>query len=492
MLFAAAFSYILIDVCLALVALVVGFGAALFYFRHTSGLLRGSGSDELARSQEAAANDVERASMAVDQVRDLTNAVADDLEQHQEFVTDVSEELDGVDIESQDSGVAVASAIAKMLEANNKLLTRLDDAEQKIKSQAAEIRAQHTEARTDALTGLANRRAFDDAISGCLTRYKADRQPFSLILLDVDKFKNFNDTHGHQAGDEVLRSVGRTLQRVVKKTDSPCRYGGEEFAVVMPNTNASQGRVAAERIRKAIEAQTIEFEDESLSVTASLGVAEVAGGEEVPQLIRRADDAVYAAKKDGRNNGHWHDGVDCIRIDPNNLQVESTPARTAPAKAAVPPVEIPMPDRDGFLGELSRRVAESHRFAMSLSVMHLRVQDYREIANNYGDAASDLIIESVAGFIRATLREMDLLGRLDEGEFGVMLPGSSENEARLVGKRIQTAISNCIIPLGKTKLRLQMELGVATVEPHDDANTLMERAETWIESPGSPSAVDAR
>ena len=123
--------------------------------------------------------------------------------------------------------------------------------------------------------------------------------------------------------------------------------------------------------------------------------------------------------------------------------------------------------------------------------MNLHVTDYADLASTYGDAAGELILESVAGFIRSTLREMDLLGCFDAGDFGVMLPGSSENEARLVGKRIQTAISNCVIPLGKTKLRLGISIGVSSIEPDDDANELMERAKVLMARSAVTAQVEA-
>ena len=488
MLLASNFSTIAIDVGLALIALVVGFGAALLYVRHTTGASAGEGDDgPTDAEQEAAANEAQRASMAADQVRDLTNSVASDVGEHNQLVNDISAELGSVNASGKESGVMVAEAIAKLLDANERLQGRLEEAEQKIRSQAEELRVHESEARTDALTQLANRRAFDDALNEALRRFQSDRQPLSMILLDVDHFKEFNDTYGHQAGDEVLRSVGRTLQRVVKKTDSPCRYGGEEFAVVMPNTNTAQGRIAAERVRKAVESMEVQFEDKLLKVTASIGLAEIGSGEQSAQLIRRADDAVYAAKKAGRNNGHWHDGVECLPVSEESRQVDQTetPPEDAKTAASAEVEDAPLPDRSSFASELSRRVAESHRFGVSLSVMHLRVKDYADLAHTYGDAVGELILDSVAGFIRSTLREMDLLASLDSGEFGVMLPGSSENEAKLVGKRIQTAISNCVIPLGKTKLRLEIDLGVATVEPDDDAAELMSRAEYLMQRSGA-------
>lgn len=480
LLLGATFSNILIDVGLAMTALVVGFFGAYFYLQFVSeGTLPDTEPESSDEELEQAANEAERASMAVDQVRDLTRGVASDVDQHNALVEGINHELNAIDKNSAGSGDAVAAAIARMLEANEKLQTRLEEAEQKIQSQAEELRTHETEARTDSLTKLANRRAFDQSIEFNLQKFRKERVPFSMILLDVDHFKKFNDTHGHQAGDEVLRVVGRTLKNVVKKTDAPCRYGGEEFAIVLPCTNAAQGRIAAERVRTAIEAAVVPFEGKNLTVTASIGLAEVATGEQANQLIRRADDAVYAAKDNGRNCSYWQDGVECLPIGQESLQ--TPPAQqTKPAKNQKASTES-LPTAATFSDELSRRVAESHRYGVSLSVMHLAIKDFSKLNLQFGEAVGKLLTDSVGGYIKSTLREMDLLGSLSDGHFAVMLPGSSESEAKLVGKRIQTAISNCAIPMGKAQLRLEMHLGVANVEPDDDAKSMMIRAKTLME-----------
>ena len=482
MLFAVAMNYLLADVALALVALVVGFLSGLFYCRYLSSQHAGAINDD-AIDPERAANDAERTSMAVEQVRALTESVASDVSEHNELVGQFSEELEAADGNSEEAQAAISAAVKEMIAANERLTSRLEDAEQKIRTQAEEIRVQQSEARTDALTNLANRRAFDDAVAVSSDRFYGSGTPFSLVLLDVDHFKAFNDIHGHQAGDEVLRRVSRTLQEVVKKTDAPCRYGGEEFAVVMAGTNVAQGRVAAERIRNAIEAMVIDFEGERLRVTASVGVAEIQEGEQTGPFIRRVDDAVYAAKKAGRNNSHWNDGSNCLPIELDEpVAEEEESSRTRAMRMAGQPVgEASLTDAAAFRAALERRIADCRRFEVTLSVLHLRVVDYADLVHDYGDALGEMILDAVAGFIASTLREIDLLAKLDHGQFAVMLPDSNEKEAGLIGQRIQTAISNCVIPLGDAKLRLEVDLGLATVQADDVADTLLDRAAENLE-----------
>ena len=278
--------------------------------------LQGGADDpRAALEKEAKANDAERSNMAALQLRDLAKNVATDVGDHNTLVSDISEELGALAAGSSESGEAVEEAIAKILKANDKLQARLAEAEQKIQAQAEEIRAQQSEALTDALTKLANRRAFDEALQKNIASFNDQRKPFSLLIFDVDHFKKFNDTHGHQAGDEVLRNVGHTLTETVKTTDIPCRYGGEEFALILPNTRIDSARIAAERVRKAIESMDVEFEGQTLHVTASIGVAEMLSGEDDTKLIRRSDDGVYAAKEAGRNQTYWNDGEQCLPLN---------------------------------------------------------------------------------------------------------------------------------------------------------------------------------
>lgn len=150
---------------------------------------------------------------------------------------------------------------------------------------------------TDALTGLRNRRAFDEKMLGEHQRSSRSHQAFSLLLVDIDHFKQFNDDFGHQAGDEALGEVARIMQYTVRAYDVAARYGGEEFAVILPDTDKKGALEIAERLRRAIE----RAEWLNRKVTVSIGVATLAYGQSVPVLIEAADRALYTAKEQGRN-----------------------------------------------------------------------------------------------------------------------------------------------------------------------------------------------
>src|SRR5205807_6991032 len=117
---------------------------------------------------------------------------------------------------------------------------------------------------TDALTGAPNRRRFDAELTNRLAAWNAQHTPFCLMMLDVDHFKKFNDTHGHLAGDEVLRLVGKTLKAAVRSADFVARYGGEEFSVIMPQATLTQAVESADRVRKSIENAECSFEGKTL------------------------------------------------------------------------------------------------------------------------------------------------------------------------------------------------------------------------------------
>jgi len=182
--------------------------------------------------------------------------------------------------------------------------------EQRVEARTGELQTANEQlaflSRNDALTQLANRRHFDEVLEGEFLRLRRSPAPLSLILLDVDHFKNFNDTYGHVAGDECLRRVGALISSMVNRSiDLAARYGGEEFAVVLPETNAQGAATLAKRIREGIASLAIPHAASSVAdrVTASLGIVTVATTVLTSSLdvVKLADEQLYRAKSNGRN-----------------------------------------------------------------------------------------------------------------------------------------------------------------------------------------------
>lgn len=284
-------------------------------------------------------------------VHDLAGRVAADVGQHNSRVEEINQGLSGPELNMPDE---VMLAVNQLLEANNKMQEQLDSAQQKLEEQAQQIQSHAVAARTDVLTQLPNRRAFDAEMDRGLAEYARRGKVFSLMMIDVDHFKRFNDDHGHQAGDEVLRSVAAVLRTNVRPMDIPARYGGEEFAVVMPDTSAGDARPFVEEVRRLIDAHRCQFGEDMFHVTASLGMAQLGPGESATELIHRADEALYAAKEAGRNCAFWHDGQTSLRITPAmstrpiqheaNTEPQPVEVPSATVPQASPPVHVGQPD----------------------------------------------------------------------------------------------------------------------------------------------------
>lgn len=186
-----------------------------------------------------------------------------------------------------------------MLKPTLHLATQMADAYDQLRQQSAHLMT-FTELRTDPLTGVSNRRAFDDSLNtqfAMMSRYDSQ---FSLAMFDIDHFKQVNDAHGHLQGDRILQDVAKLLDDAVRETDIVARYGGEEFVVIMPQTNLAGASVFAQRLRYKVA--------QELSVTVSGGLAAAAEGDTPDSLVARADAALYSAKAAGRNNVFRHTG----------------------------------------------------------------------------------------------------------------------------------------------------------------------------------------
>jgi len=177
-----------------------------------------------------------------------------------------------------------------------------DSLQQQLKAIHALQGQLHEQANRDPLTGLYNRRYLDSTLERELARCKREGQPLSLMLIDIDHFKQINDTYGHQAGDAVLKQLATLLTEQARAADVPCRFGGEEFLLLLPNMPQNVALERAEQWRSDFAATTIAFGEFRMQVTLSCGIATYPGhGISAAALIRCADHALYRAKTEGRN-----------------------------------------------------------------------------------------------------------------------------------------------------------------------------------------------
>lgn len=193
-------------------------------------------------------------------------------------------------------------------EANQALIQMTLQTQRQVQQIQQENQVLQQKATTDNLTGIANRARFNEFLEEQFERAFKLNRPMTIIFLDVDHFKKVNDKYGHQAGDEVLKAVGKLLKLAARNIDIAARYGGEEFALVLPDTEARSGAQLADEIRQAIEAEVVHFDGEVIRVTVSLGVAGTDRSRVFTtsaSLTNAADRAVYAAKAAGRN---------CVRL----------------------------------------------------------------------------------------------------------------------------------------------------------------------------------
>lgn len=261
--------------------------------------------DELSSRDAALYEASAQVERTVDEVLDLLRNAGTDTARYGEVLAGIGGELEAA------SGEQVRRVVTGLLDETRRMAERSKDVEDSLAASNAEIADLRekiavisNEAMTDALTGLRNRKAFDEALNEQSMSAREAGEPLALLILDIDHFKKFNDTYGHPLGDEVIRLVGGCLTDCTKGRDIACRYGGEEFAVILPATDLDGAATVAEQIRGTVAGKKITRKrtNETLgTITLSIGAAEWRPSEPLDEWVQRADDALYQAKQGGRN-----------------------------------------------------------------------------------------------------------------------------------------------------------------------------------------------
>ncbi len=384
-------------------------------------------------------------------------------------------------------------AVGKILEANQRLKVQLHDAHKRLEQQAQQIEVHAAHALTDSLTGLANRRAFDAELTRRVAESGRYGAPLSLIMLDIDHFKQFNDEFGHGAGDMVLAEVAKALKATMRTPDFVARYGGEEFAIIMPHTAMDQIPICAERIRLRIEETRCEFEGQTLSVTASLGVAQFIRGQKSADLLRCADEALYAAKHAGRNRVHFcaaaradhstngseipaldETGAKGVKLSVAVDSSESTDLRTDASTG--------LPNRMAFLEDMRRRLSEAQRHDTRFSLMFIKIDNLDELREQHGAPLGGLVLRVFTQFLSAAMREMDVVARYDDERFGIILPGTALVDAAAAGERLRSAIQRSPLSLMKKSIALSVSIGLAEAKRTEELELLVQRAQEAMEA----------
>lgn len=203
---------------------------------------------------------------------------------------------------NMDQFITVEHSRKKTSDINHKELTdRLSNMESETEKLRKCVEEERSKAYTDALTKIPNRMAFDERITNEYRRWQRYNNKLTLCLIDIDKFKNVNDTYGHKAGDIVLQTVAGKCNSKVRGSDFFCRYGGEEFALILPETDLSAAITVAESLRESIEGCSFQYGDKTVQITISCGLAEFKGKDNLDTIFKRADKALYKAKNSGRN-----------------------------------------------------------------------------------------------------------------------------------------------------------------------------------------------
>jgi diguanylate cyclase (GGDEF)-like protein/PAS domain S-box-containing protein len=366
-------------------------------------------------------------------------------------------------------------------------------------------------ARDDPLTGCLNRRSFFERFRKEFNSARLREQKLACIMCDIDFFKAINDNYGHAVGDTVIRRVADALKSVVRKHDMIGRYGGEEFCIILHETDAAGATAKAEHLRALI--QQLRFtEDEAtqdMSLTASFGVSDMSFGSEEPtELVDQADKALYDAKETGRNRVIRWDQIgeaprqDSAQARPMSMaerikNIGATSTEAEPTTTAAGPgaegTQPPVTGRQAFIESVRKALKRRGRAEDRIAVLLIDIDNFKRINKTLDHEAGDHLLAEVGVRLNAMLRESDTVARMDDSEgslsrlggdeFGVLIPYvPSANVVQRVVDRVRAIFDDSILVEGHD-IRLTCSIGIAVAPTDGDmAEELIKNADVALHS----------
>jgi len=287
-------------------ALAIVAGIAFLFGRRS----RGIRSD----SSPGSRRDMRRAQLVAEELEKIAWDLRKALVRHHSSVSRFRERVGKLNEQQQEAAWQdLCKEAEEILRPTLRLAAQISHAQEELRQQSANLMTL-TEVRTDPLTGVNNRRGLEENMGNQLALMNRYAARFSLAMLDIDHFKQINDTQGHLYGDQMLQQLARVIDEAIRETDSVARYGGEEFIVIMPETDIAGASVFADRLRAKIAA--------AMPLTISVGVAEAMEGDSQESLLARADAALYTAKSAGRNCVYLHNGDSPEPVAPETVAAE--------------------------------------------------------------------------------------------------------------------------------------------------------------------------
>lgn len=453
-----AWLHLLLSLLSAVSGLAIGYG--LFANRTTEGTSNGNG----------AAPDSETTQQALARLQAMATQVGNDVSTHNQAIQRISSDL-------SENRCDPAGALAQLMEANHQMEQQLAEAESRLQEQAREIDHHISESRTDALTGLPNRRAFDEIMQQQAKRLRDSGTPAVLMMMDIDHFKQFNDTYGHLAGDEVLQGVANAIRRQSPDTVMATRFGGEEFSIIFPGMNIEETLAAADQIRTSIKSLRFEFEGQQVQVSASGGLAQLQPGESIQAVITRADEGLYVSKQAGRDCSHWHDGTQIVPL--NSKPADATAADAQPpsdqhesdqaGSASPEETSVDLASLKGleeFMATVDQRIAHSRDTDTPISAMVMTVDDLQSLTEQHGPDTRQRILQCLLRTLQQTIRVADNTARVGDDSLIALLPGASLELASRVAERLRAAVAAASDQADEEPLRFTVSVGVAQHEDH--------------------------